>query len=333
MNLPRHRPLSVGPIRAFEAVARLLSFRAAADELHLTQSAISRQIRSLEEEVGVVLFQRGTRHVELTGDGAVLLRAVIPALERLDTGVRQIRSARGRKIVSVTTFASFSSLWLIPRLEAFQRLHPDIDIRISATDSLIDLDEPDIDLALRYCTPEQAPPNAERMFGETLTPAISPWLAEQIRSGRAPPLAQTADLAGHTLAEEDNSLASTDYVSWRHWLRLHGHAALQPRRWLYFNFTYQQVQAALAGQAVTLARVALVAEHFARGELIEPFGASARIDSPYAYWLITSPQGSARAEVAQFTQWVLAQAELTRRAIGECAAASSPISSTPHLAP
>ena len=122
MNMPRHRPLSVGPIRAFEAVARLLSFRAAAEELHLTQSAISRQIRSLEEEVGALLFQRGTRHVELTGDGALLLRAVIPALERLDTGVRQIRSARGRKIVSVTTFASFSSLWLIPRLEAFQRV-------------------------------------------------------------------------------------------------------------------------------------------------------------------------------------------------------------------
>jgi len=332
MNMPRHRPLSVGPIRAFEAVARLLSFRAAADELHLTQSAISRQIRSLEVEVGAVLFQRGTRHVDLTGDGALLLRAVIPALERLDTGVRQIRSARGRKIVSVTTFASFSSLWLIPRLEAFQRTHPDIDIRISATDTLIDLDEPDIDLALRYCTPEQAPPGAERMFGETLTPAISPWLAEQIAQGQAPPLQHAADLAAHTLAEEDNQLASTDYVSWRHWLRLHGHAALQPRRWMYFNFTYQQVQAALAGQAVTLARVALVAEHLARGELIEPFGAAGRIDSPYAYWLVASPQTRNRAEVQQFTQWVLAQGELTRRAIGECGAAASAISPTPHRA-
>jgi LysR family glycine cleavage system transcriptional activator len=330
MNMLRQRPLSVGPIRAFEAVARLLSFRAAADELHLTQSAISRQIRSLEEEIGSVLFQRGTRHVELTGDGALLLRTVIPALERLDTGVRQIRSARGRKIVSVTTFASFSSLWLIPRLEAFQRSHPDIDIRISATDTLIDLD--DIDLALRYCTPEQAPPGAERMFGETLTPAISPWLAEQIAHGQAPPLEHAADLAGHTLVEEDNQLASTDYVSWRHWLRLHGHAALQPRRWMYFNFTYQQVQAALAGQAVTLARVALVAEHLTRGELIEPFGAAGRIDSPYAYWLIESPQGRARAEVRQFTQWVLAQAELTRRAIGECGAAAGALNPTPHPA-
>jgi LysR family glycine cleavage system transcriptional activator len=332
MNLPRHKPLSVGPIRAFEAVARLLNFRAAADELHLTQSAISRQIRSLEEEVGAVLFQRGTRHVELTGDGALLLRAVIPALERLDTGVRQIRTARGRKIVSVTTFASFSSLWLIPRLAAFQSSHPDIDIRISATDTLIDLDEPDIDLALRYCTPEQAPSDAERMFGETLTPAISPWLAEQIAQGQAPPLQRAADLSGHTLAEEDNQLTSTDYVSWRHWLRLHGHAALQPRRWLYFNFTYQQVQAALAGQAVTLARVALVAEHFSRGELIEPFGAAGRVDSPYAYWLIASAQSRSRAEVRQFAEWVLAQAELTRRAIGECAAAASALSPTPHRA-
>ena len=151
MSGARNRPLSVGPIRAFEAVARLLSFRGAAEELHLTQSAVSRQISSLEAEVGASLFLRGTRHVELTADGAVLLRAVAPALDRLDASVRQIRVGRGRNVVSVTTFASFSSLWLIPRLEAFQRSHADIDIRVSASDKLVDLDEPDLDLALRTC--------------------------------------------------------------------------------------------------------------------------------------------------------------------------------------
>lgn len=315
MNPNSRRGLSVGPIRAFEAVARLLSFRAAADELSLTQSAVSRQIRSLEEELGAVLFLRGTRHVEMTGDGALLLRAVVPALERLDSGVRQIRQARGRKVVSVTTFASFSSLWLIPRLEAFQRLHPDIDIRISATDAQIDLAEHDIDLALRYCAPAQATAGAQRLFEETLTPTISPWLAEQVERGQAPPLKVPADLAHHALAEEDNRLASTEFVSWRHWLRLHGQAALQPRRWMYFNYTHQQVQAALAGQAVALARVALVVEHLARGELLEPFGASGRIESPYAYWLVVAPVGQTRPEVQQFAQWVLAQAEATRKAI------------------
>ena len=113
----RQRPLSVGPLRAFEAVARLLSFRAAADELSLTQSAISRQIKALEDEIGCTLFLRGTRHVALTADGITLQGTAVATLSRLDQTVRQIRQTRGRQVVNVTTFASFASLWLIPRLE------------------------------------------------------------------------------------------------------------------------------------------------------------------------------------------------------------------------
>src|SRR5262245_2328740 len=151
MNTLRQRPLAVGPLRAFEAVARHLSFRAASEELFLTQSAVSRQIQGLEEELGAPLFVRGTRHVELTTAGASLLRAVAPMLDRLDSTVRQIRQNRGRRVVGVTTFASFASLWLIPRLEAFQRQHPDIDIRVSANDSMVEPDAQEIDIALRYC--------------------------------------------------------------------------------------------------------------------------------------------------------------------------------------
>ena len=143
MNRASTRPLALGPIRAFEAVARHLSFNRAAHELNLTQSAVSRQIRSLEEEIGAALFLRGTRHVELSTDGAQLLRAVAPALAQIDGGVRQLRQARGRPVISVTTFASFSSMWLIPRLEAYQRVNPDIDIRVSASDPLVDLDDSD----------------------------------------------------------------------------------------------------------------------------------------------------------------------------------------------
>lgn len=319
MNTPRHRPLSVGPLRAFEAVARRLSFRAAAEELFLTQSAISRQIQALEDEVGAVLFLRGTRHVALTAEGSVLLRAVVPALSQLDAAVRQVRQARGRRTVSVTTFASFASLWLLPRLEAYQRLHPDLDIRVSANDTLVDLDDGDVDLALRYCGAERAPPGAERLFGELLTPAASPWLVEQAGRGEAPPLREAADLARHALAEEDDHRPSGALLSWRRWLAAHGQPGLQPRRWMYLNFTYQQVQAALAGQALTLARLPLVAETLARGELVEPFGAGARLAVPTVYWMVGSPLGLQRPEVLQFMQWVREQAADTRRAIGEVA--------------
>ena len=318
MNNHRQRPLAVGNLRAFEAVARLLSFSEAAEELHLTQSAVSRQIKSLEEEIGATLFLRGTRHVDLTGDGLLLHRALVPALERLDAGVRQIRHARGRKVVSVTTFASFASLWLIPRLEIYQRAHPDVDIRVSASDSVIELDDSDVDLALRYRTPDRMPPNAQRLFGEMVTPAISPWLLQQIERGEAPRLDTPADLARHALSEEDDyRLVSSDYLSWRHWFAAHGLSTLQPRSWIYFNYTYQQIQAALAGQVVTLARLALVAESLARGELIEPFGAEMRVRSPWAYWLVRASNADSRPEVQEFADWVLAQAEQTRQQIGE----------------
>lgn len=317
MNDGRHRPLSLGSLRAFEAVARLLSFSEAADELHVTQSAVSRQIKGLEDELGAPLFSRGTRHVELTGSGTALLRVVAPWLDRLDAGVRQIRQARGRRVVHLSTFASFASLWLLPQMEAFQRAHPDLDIRVSASDRLVDLDEPDLDVVLRYCSPARAPAGAKRLFGEVLTPVISPHLAQRIRDGQAPPLATAADLAEYTLAEEDDNRPSGEFLSWRRWLSEHGQPQLQPRRWLYLNFTYQQVQAALAGQGVGLARVPLIAELLARGDLVEPFGPGGRMHAPTGYWLITTDASRGRPEVKQFCDWIEARSVDTRHAIGE----------------
>jgi LysR family glycine cleavage system transcriptional activator len=309
MNQPlRQRPLSIGPLRAFEAVARLLSFRAAAEELSLTQSAISRQIQSLEEEIGCVLFLRGTRKVELSSDGAVLLPTAVAVLSRLDQTVRQIRRSRGRRVVNVSTFASFASLWLIPRMEAFQREHADIDIRVSAYDRKVDLEDGESDLALRYDDRPAVPADAEQLFEELLSPTVSPWYLQNPPA----PLKRAADLAGHALAEEDDPRPSAEYLSWRRWLTEHGEHDLQPRRWLYLNFTYQQVQAALTGQGVALARLPLVHEHLTRGELVEPFGKAGRLGSPFSYWMMLGPNAARRPEVQQFADWVREQAGITR---------------------
>ncbi len=309
MNPARDRPLAVGPLRAFEAVARLLSFRGAGEELHLTQPAISRQIRGLEDELGTTLFLRGTRHVELTTSGAALLRTVAPLLVQLDATVRQLRSAQRRQPVGVATFASLASLWLLPRLQGFQAEHPGIDIRVSAGDAMTDLDDPDIDLALRYCHPRDAPPGSVRLFDEVLTPVAGPALLARL------PLQQPADLAGHTLLEEDDHRPSAAFLSWHRWLREQASPALEPRGWLYLNFTHQQIQAALAGQGVALARLALVHEAISRGELVEPFGAAGRMASPYAYWLVPWPGRRSRAALAAFEAWVLAEAAATREAV------------------
>jgi LysR family glycine cleavage system transcriptional activator len=244
-----------------------------------------------------------------------LLRSVAPWLDRLDATVRQIRNKRGRQVVTVTTFASFASLWLIPRLEAFQREHQGIDIRVSAFDAIADLGDPDIDIALRYCAPERAPPDAEELFGETLTPVVSPWLAEQARNGQASPLGAVTDLQGHSLIEEDDDRPSAQFLTWRHWLAQQGVPQLEPRRWMYLNFTYQQVQAALTGQGVALGRIALIAEQLERGELVEPFGLAGRIGSPSRYWMAVAEGSRQRTEVQEFREWISAQAAMTRAAI------------------
>ena len=309
----RTRPISAGHLRAFEAVARHLNFRAAAEEMALTQSAVSRQIQSLEEEVGASLFLRHTRAVELTSAGAQLLLAVSQSLPRIDSAVRQIRQSAGRKSVSLTTFASFASMWLIPRLEQFQREHPDIDIRIDASDAPVDLELADVDLALRYGPRANMPAAAIRMFGEQLAPMASPWL---VKSGV--PIKKPADLANFALIEAgDAHRTHLQWLTWRRWFEEQQMPRLQPKRWLYFNYAYQMVQAALTGQGIVLARLPMVAESVANGDLIEPLGAGFRMESPMAYWMILGPRSDHRPEIRAFRDWLTAESQLTREATGE----------------
>ena len=317
MNRRNTRPLAIGALRTFEALARHLNFRACGDELHVTQSAVSRQIRALEDELGAALFVRGTRHVAITEAGTQLLRAVLPLLERLDASVRQIRYAGGRKSVSVTTFASFASLWLIPRLDGFQKLYPDIDIRISAVDAIAQVDDSSIDLALRHCLPAIAPPGAQRLFGEVLTPMVGASLAAKSLTKQGPRLRHPSDLTAHTLLEESNSHKASGEFSWRKWLRWCNQPTLEPKRWITMNFTHQQIQAALAGQGIALARLALVTEALANGELVEPFGAALRLRSPYCYWLVAWPEVEQREEVRAFISWIMREAAKTSTSIGE----------------
>ena len=149
------------------------------------------------------------------------------------------------------------------------------------------------------------------LFGETLTPVVSRGLWERIQLGKAPPLARRPTWRSTRWSRRTTTAPSTEFLSWRHWLAAHGQPNLQPRRWLYLNFTYQQVQAALAGHGVALARVPLVFESLQRGELVEPFGAAGRIGSPFSYWMLVSTASRGRSEVQEFGAWVEAQAAAT----------------------
>ena len=320
----RQRPVSAGHLRAFASVARHLNFRAAAEELALTQSAVSRQIQALEHEVGAALFMRHTRSVELTQAGASLLRACDPALGQIDAAVQHIRHSQGRQVVSITTWASFASMWLIPRLEIFQRQHPEIDIRIDASDKYVDLATSDVDLALRYTQAQHMPAAALRLFGEQITPVASRWLLQHQS------IQQVSDLRQCTLIESGDIDKSPhlEWLSWARWLqhfdagpptapaRGKAQPKLAPQRWLYFNYAYQNVQAALAGQGVALARMPLVAENLARGDLVEVLP-DMRLQTPMAYWLLTGPNALLKPEVVAFWEWLKDEARTTRLAIGE----------------
>jgi DNA-binding transcriptional LysR family regulator len=310
----RTRPVSVGHWRAFEAVARHLNFRAAAEELSLTQSAVSRQIQTLEDEVGVPLFLRHTRAVELTGAGAQLLQVVSASLARIDSAVRLVRRSAGRKTVAISTWASFASMWLISRMEAFQSEHPEIDIRIDATDAVVDLDTTDVDLALRYAAPGAAwNTQAQRLFGEQLTVVASPWLLKS-----APSIQSAKDLMNFTLIEagDTHRTQNLEWLSWQRWFEAQKLPTFEPKRWLYFNYAHQIVQAALTGQGIALARMPLVADSLASGDLVEVLP-QARLDSPMAYWLLTAPRSTQRPEIKAFCTWLQTQAKSTRQAIGE----------------
>ncbi len=170
-NLP---PLDL--IQGFEAAARTLSFTKAAEELFITQSAVSRQIRGLEDHLGVALFERRPRSLALTEKGRVLHRAATEFLERMQETTDRLRADGGAPHLTVTTTGGFASLWLIPRLRTFTALHPDVDVRISASYKTVNLERSLVDVAVRYCKEEEAPEGAIRLFGEELFPICSPAL-------------------------------------------------------------------------------------------------------------------------------------------------------------
>src|SRR6185503_14176898 len=212
-NLP---PLDL--IQGFEAAARTLSFTRAAEELCITQSAVSRQIRALEEHLGVTLFERRPRSLALTEQGLALQRTATEILERLQETADRLRADAGTPHLTVTTTGGFASLWLIPRLRTFTALHPDVDVRISATYTTVSLERSGVDVAVRYCRAEDAPADAVRLFGEELFPVCGPALL----AAQPHPLRSLVDLRHHALLHMEIDWAR-DPMDWDTWLTAQGH--------------------------------------------------------------------------------------------------------------
>lgn len=300
----RNRQFDLPPLaqlEAFEAAARHLSFTRAADELALTQSAVSRQIAALESFFGVPLFQRLHRALRLSDAGLVLQRAVLEVLQQLHEVSVALRGPTRLKTVVVTTTAGFAGLWLIPRLAGFTESRPDVDVRISASNTVMNLNRDGIDVAIRYDTEEGAGTQGVRLFGEVVLPVCSPRLLRD--ASRA--LKTPQDLRHHCMLHMDTGPGS-QLLEWPMWLRAMKIDALKPASVLHFSMYDQMIQAAVNGQGVALGRLPLLNSLLAQRKLVAPFKKS--VASPRSYYVFRSDASRAKPEVNQFLAWLQAEA-------------------------
>lgn len=285
-----------------------MSITAAARDLCLTQSAVSRQVKLLEDYWGTPLLVRKARAIELTEVGAQLYQLAAPWLDQL-SGFSQALAQGGRSSpVTVTTSVGVASLWLLPRLGSFQAEHPNIDIRLVANNRLLDIETENIDLAIRYCTEASAPGNAIRLFGETVAPVARKDVALQA-------FGDAGRLLDQNFLELDER--SRPWLRWSDWLTARGLGEARPKAYLYFNQYDQVIQAAVEGHGVALGRLGLILPMIEDGRLVaQPSGQHGT--SNFAYWM-TKHTGAWREDVQLFADWVVREAQATAASLSAIA--------------
>lgn len=282
-------------LRAFEAAARNLSFTRASEELHVTQGAISHQIRALEEELGYPLFHRLPRQVTLTEEGQILARTLSASFEAMDatlSGLRQ-RQQQQQGWLTVSASPSFAVKWLVPRLDAFRACAPALEVRIAATDRLVDPRREPVDLCVYYG--EGAYPGLEvaPLVTDVVFPVCSPALAARLQ--------RPADLVQHRLLHDEMFPDHPERPGWTRWARL-AHVSLEGASHARFSHASMALEAAAAGQGVALGRSSLVTADMTEGRLVCPFGPV--FSSPFSYWLVTAPGRMGQPHVQALADWL-----------------------------
>jgi LysR family glycine cleavage system transcriptional activator len=300
MSLPLVRLSSLDLIRGFVAVGRRMSITLASRDLCLTQSAVSRQISALEEQLGVKLLLRGYRSITFTPEGERLFRSADGAIQQLQDVMGEIQTTGILRPVMLSASIGFTGLWLLPRLSRFQKLHPGVDLRISANNRVADLRNDGIDLAIRYASQSSVPHGAIRLFGESVAPVAHPSLGvTSLRSKQV--------LLKQTLLEFDDP--SHPWLQWAHWLGSMGWAGAKSGGVLRFNQYDQVIQAALAGQGLALGRLELIQPLIDERRLVQLAPPNPEAGMAHAYWLIHA-ELRARGDVRRVAAWIEAEAGL-----------------------
>jgi LysR family transcriptional regulator, glycine cleavage system transcriptional activator len=299
-------------LRAFEAAARLMSFKKAAEELHVTPAAISHQIKALEDHLDIRLFNRGSRTLTLTPVGQIALGKIHAGFVQLAEAVEEMRSYDNKPIFSVSVTPSFANKWLMPRLHRFVAKHPDIEVRITASTKLVDnksmtllqdmelvdMELGTIDVAIRFGSGNFPGFSVEKLFPATVVPLCSP----QLLRGKHP-LYQPSDLVHHTLLHVDPIYRFEHQSYWEIWLEAVGlQGAIDPVRGMHFNHAYLALEAAIDGLGVALTQSVLAASDIATGRLTVPFRQELPMD--FTYHMIYSEKTARQPSLIAFRQWL-----------------------------
>ena len=292
--MPRRLP-SLNSVRAFEAAARYESFTRAAEELCVTQGAVSHQVKALEAELGLKLFNRERQRLVITEAGREYLNVVRDAFDRIAIGTERLLQRQTSGILTVSTSPDFAAKWLVHRLGRFAEAFPEIELRVSATLHHVDFAREDIDLAVRHGDGYWTGLHVTRLCSEELFPVCSPRLATDAR-----PLNRPADLLGFPLRHLD------DRTTWATWLETAGVGDAEALHGPVLNRASMVIDAAVDGQGVTLARTTLAAWDLINGRLIRPFALALPLAK--SYWIVGPRASAALPKIVTFRDWLLTEA-------------------------
>jgi LysR family transcriptional regulator, glycine cleavage system transcriptional activator len=297
----RRRLPPLNSLRAFEAVARHLSVTKAADELTVTPAAVSHQIKSIEDHLGIELFQRAKGVLLLTDAGQAILPGIRDGFESFAGAIEQIDNLGDTGVLTISVAPSFAAKWLLPRLESFQDKHPEIDVRVGASMALTNFHSDGVDLAIRYGAGKYPDLHCERLLAEAVFPVCSPKLLEGPHG-----LDTLAALKHQTLLHDDSPDDDPSCPTWAMWLKAAGVTDIEGGRGPKFNQSSMVVEAAVLGRGVALGKASLTAVDLAEGRLVKPFGTSVPVD--FAYYVVCPEAKLALRKVSLFRDWLTAQA-------------------------
>lgn len=306
-------------LRAFEAAARHLSFKLAAQELHVTAGAVGHQVKLLEDFLRVPLFRRLTRALELTTEGNAMLPKVREGLASFSAAVELVRARDAAGALTVVAPPNFAARWLLPRLSRFTLAHPDLELHVASRQDMVDtrgngggaavapsdLREGTPVAMVRFGAGDYPGAQVDQVFSAAYVPVCSPRLLKGDH-----PLRKPEDLRHHTLLHDDTVLEEGSRPTWSDWLRAVGLTDIDPTRGPHFSDAALAMDAAIEGMGVTLAIKELLAAEIQAKRLTVPFDIAA--PTSYAYYLVTPEADAQNRAVASFRTWLLDEAAEAR---------------------